>query len=243
MELASWPDRRMNLQSPSIGGCDGLFFGHGSPSFRQNGRLAMVSAWDRPSTGSPFRLGDPNAEMLYLSVGRALTKWELLEGQIVDLYAAIIGANDPSYYKYAPAIRAFGSITSPATRADLIQAAAESYFYYLGFKAGIDLEKLEAMQFEAVEKELREILKMYRGWMARRNDVAHGCVRANQSDTDQTTYLLFPSEGAERKWCIILGEPDYAYEAKHIDDFGVAFDKLSETVDTLVDRLQALEAA
>jgi hypothetical protein len=48
------------------------------------------------------------------------------------------------------------------------------FFTYLGFEAGLDPEKLDKKEFGAVEVELREILKTYRGWMSRRNDVAHG---------------------------------------------------------------------
>ncbi len=201
----------------------------------------MSNPWDRPSSGSPFRTGDLDEDRLYLAVGRCLSKWERLEGAITHLYAAVVGAED-----CAPAIRAFGTLNSPSARAEMISAAADATFHYFGFQAGIDPVPAEIEEGKEIEDELRDVLKHYRGWMSRRNDVAHGYVntRTHPDSTQDgepkiASSLMYPSDGSSGKWCLVLGEPAYAYEAKDIDSFGVAFDNLENRVTTLVTRVTA----
>lgn len=208
----------------------------------------MPNPWDRPSTGSPFRTGEYDANRLYLAVGHCLSKWERLEGAMTHLYAVIVGADD--YYLGAPVIRAFGTLNSPAARADMIATAANAVFYYIGFDAGIEPVQAEIDEAKAIEDELREVLKHYRGWMARRNDVAHGYVSTSEhpdptreGEPMATSSLLFPSDGSSAKWCLIVGEPAYAYEASHIDSFGGAFEDLEKRVNVLSERLSKYRQA
>ena len=208
----------------------------------------MPNPWVRPDLGSPFRNGDCDSDTLYLAVGKALSSWERLEGEIARLYAAIIGVDD-KYYLSQPIIRAFGTPNSPATRADMVAVAAASTFYSLGFQSGLEPAQLpERDGVDALSAELREILKSYRGWMARRNDVAHGCVTTREIDgganaKPEVFHLLFPSDGNAAKWCEILGEPDYAYEAQQIDDFCAAFDNLRVRVSAFADRVSTFRRA
>lgn len=203
----------------------------------------MSNSWDRPDTGSPFKAGDLEPDKIYLAVGRALSKWERLEAAMVQLYASVTGIED--YYLDAPAIRAFGMITSPSTRADMISQAANTLFHYLGFQAGIEPSDGDTMEGEAIETELRSILSNYRGWMARRNDVAHGYVdtrelpdATQESSPPVTSSLLLPSDGSAAKWCIIVGEPAYAYVSADIEKFGVAFEALEGRARLFSDRLR-----
>jgi hypothetical protein len=203
----------------------------------------MPNPWDRPSLGSPVRTGDYDADEIYAAVGRALSKWERLEGEMVHVYAVIIGGTS-SRYLDAPPIRAFGTLNSPATRADMIDAAAKAMFWRLGFEEGMVPEKIDREKMEATETDLKDILKAYRGWMSRRNDIAHGYVRSlehpdptQKGDPLVTSYLLYPSDGSSGKWCIVIGEPAYAYKAKDIDRFGEAFEALEATVRAYAERL------
>jgi hypothetical protein len=175
----------------------------------------MSNPWDVPYA-APLRPGVKNEDELFLSVGRALSRWEGLEAEMGGLYAAFTTSLDDRYI--APAIRAFGTVTNTNARAEMISHAAEAFFYPLGM--------------EELETELKDILKSYRGWAGRRNDIAHGCSTASQhpdySDDDQpiiTSHSLCPSHGHSRKWEMNM-EPTYHYIPPEIDAFGDAFDAL-----------------
>ena len=204
----------------------------------------MPNPWDRPSLGSPYRTGDYDADKIYQAVGRALSKWERLEGEIVHLYAAIVGAT--GNYFGIPSIRAFGTLNSPSTRADMIAAAAEALFHRLGFEEGIVADKIDRKKMEATETGLRDILKAYRGWMSRRNDIAHGYVNSRQhpdytqkGDPLVTSHSLYPSDGSSGKWYIVIGEPAYSYKAEDIDKFGEAFEALEKEAKTYAEFLES----
>lgn len=183
----------------------------------------MGNPWDIPYS-APLRPGEKNVDALYLSVGRALTMWEGLEAELGALYATLtIGPNE----RYlAPALRAFGTITNTHSRAEMIAHAAEAFFYLAP----------ASDKGESLETELREILKNYRGWAGRRNDIAHGYATPSQHpdyyDDEQpiiTTYSLCPSHGHSRKWDLRT-EPVYHYIASEIDAYAAAFEKLADPV-------------
>ena len=197
----------------------------------------MPNAWDRPGTGSPFRMGHATADPLHLAVGQALSKWERLEGEMAHLYSQFLSRGEAPYFNI-PAVRAFGTLNSPAAKADMITAAAEAYFHWLAWDVRINVSATVMQELEVVEAELRSILKSYRGWMSRRNDIAHGYVaHTGPWDDNTVTHLLYPSECSTNKWCVVVGEPAYAYEAKHIDVFGTAFEALEAAVRKLCDGL------
>lgn len=190
----------------------------------------MPNAWDRPGTGSPFRLGHATPEPIYLAVGQALGKWERLEGEMAHLYSQFLGRSEGPEF-HIPAVRAFGTLTSPATKAEMIAAAAEAYFHRLAFDVRINANAAVMQELATVEAELRNTLKSYRGWMSRRNDIAHGYVaQTGPWDDNSVTHLLYPSECSTNKWCVVVGEPAYAYEAEHISAFGIAFEALEADV-------------
>ena len=96
-----------------------------------------------------------------------------------------------------------------------------------------------------LEAELKDILKSYRGWAGRRNDIAHGCSTASDhpdyTDDDQpvvTTYCLCPSHGHSRKWALSM-EPFYHYIPREIESFGAAFDALAQRVADFSEMLDA----
>lgn len=201
----------------------------------------MPNPWDRPGTGSPFRIGHASPEPLYLAVGKALSEWERLEGEMAHLYSQFLGRGEAPEF-HIPAVRAFGTLTSPATKADMIAAAAEAYFHWLTFDQRINTNAVAMQELAVVGAELRNILKSYRGWMSRRNDIAHGYAAPTGPWDDNTvTYLLYPSECSTNKWCVVVGEPAYAYEAKHISAFGVAFGALETGVRNLCDGLSEVD--
>jgi hypothetical protein len=164
----------------------------------------MPSPWDKP-TSAPNRRGDTDANALYRSVGRALSAWEFMEAHLGSVYAALTLA--PSERYFAPAMRAFGTVTNTFSRAEMITHAAEAFFF-LEYSRAKD-------ECDVLHTELKEILKHYRGWAARRNDIAHGCVtesgHPDYTRDDQliiTTYTLCPSHGHSKKWMLHM-EPMY----------------------------------
>lgn len=182
-------------------------------------------------------MGHATPDPLYQAVGQALSNWERLEGEMAHLYSQFLGRGEAPHF-HIPAVRAFGTLNSPAGKADMIAAAAEAYFHWLAFDERINVNAAIMQEFACVEAELRNILKTYRGWMSRRNDIAHGYVaQVGPWDDNTVAHLLYPSECSTNKWCILVGEPAYAYEAKHIDAFGAAFQTLEAAVRKLCDHL------
>jgi len=191
----------------------------------------MGNPWDIPYS-APLRAGVKNEDVLFFSVRRALTKWEVLEAEMGGMYAALTTGPDERYI--APAIRAFGTITNTNSRAEMIGQAAEAFFHLTTDGAHGEV---------ALEAEIKDLLKSYRGWAGRRNDIAHGCSTASQhpdyTDDEQpiiTTYSLCPSHGHSRKWELNM-DPAYHYIPREIDAFGDAFDALSLRVADFAARL------
>ena len=193
----------------------------------------MGNPWDVPYS-APLRPGVKNEDELFLSVGRALSKWEGLEAEMGAMFAAFTTGPEERYI--APAIRAFGTITNTNSRAEMIAHAAEAFFLHTGNGARGEV---------ALETELKDILKSYRGWAGRRNDIAHGYSTASQhpdySDDNQrviTTYSLCPSHGHSKKWEVNM-EPTYHYVPREIDAFGDAFEALALRIVDFTRRLDA----
>src|SRR5256885_1916125 len=130
----------------------------------------MSTPWDMPVSG-PLRPGNKNPDDLYLAVGRALTKWEGLEAEMSALFAVVTGGTDQWYY--VPSTRAYGAVNGTGARADMVSKAAEAFFLEHYASVNRDERQTELSTFET---DLKEIIKAYRGWAARRNDVAHGYV-------------------------------------------------------------------
>jgi hypothetical protein len=117
--------------------------------------------WD---VRDPSPHGDSDENAIFNAVGHALTEWEHVETACARLFAVLVSAHQRRTY-YAPAVRAYGSINSFKSRADMLSAAAMAYF---------SRRKAKRTVFEA---RFNEALKLYRGFSDRRNDIAHGCLQ------------------------------------------------------------------
>src|SRR4051812_41171572 len=76
-------------------------------------------AWQRPALSAQ---GDATEDEIYLSVGRALSRWELVDNFMARLFATLV--NSPSQ----ASARAFGTVVSPQGRRDMLEKAGEVYF-------------------------------------------------------------------------------------------------------------------
>jgi hypothetical protein len=193
----------------------------------------MSKAWDIPPSPE-LKIGDAAENVIYESVGRALSKWEGLVADLTSIFAVLTSQDEP--WQYNPAVRAFGAVQGAAAKSEMVQQAAEALFHNFEMQLNVDCDEYRAG--------LKLLLRDYNGWSARRNDVAHGYVterRMRDSTKDDTpvisTYLLCPSHSASRKWPVGW-EPAYQYRADEIDKFGVSFDELAERVRSFARQLE-----
>jgi hypothetical protein len=193
----------------------------------------MANPWDIPYQ-KKFKWGDASEELIYQAVGRALSKWEGLEAEVTSLFGVITTGTDQ--WDYVPAVRAFGSVNSPVARAEMLSHAAEAFFDHFENFGLYD-------EAQPHRDELKELLVSYKGWSARRNDLAHGCVTTNylpdmfKDDQPVTaTYLLFPSHTSSKKWPL-RWEPTYKYRASEIERFATEFESLHQRFSSYSDNL------
>lgn len=112
----------------------------------------------------PSPRGDIDEKALFDAVGRALTEWETLEVECAKIFAVFVSANHKKAY-HAPAVRAYGTITSADTRFKMLQVASESYF-----------AKRPAKR-TSFQKQWNDMLGEYKQYKDRRNEIAHGLVQ------------------------------------------------------------------
>jgi hypothetical protein len=193
----------------------------------------MSNVWDIPYSPK-FKVGNTTESIIYEAVGRALSKWEGLVADLTSIFAVLTSQDEPWHYN--PAVRAFGAVQGAASKAELVQQAAEALFHNFERQLSVDCDEYRA--------DLKSLLREYNGWGARRNDVAHGYVTErrmpdySKDDTPITsTYLLCPSHSASRKWPMGW-EPVYQYSADEIDKLGVSFDELAGRVRSFAKRLE-----
>jgi hypothetical protein len=182
--------------------------------------------WERPDIEER---GSRNEDEIYLAVGRALSKWELVENEFIELYALFIGCKNihQSYLKFFPALRAYGSQISFSSRIEMVAAAGNAYFFLLKGE-----EKKKA---ESAEAEFPKFLARCRNYSTLRNDIAHGMaqIRVDRGENGKLEQFkgnyLFPGLFASRKYP--LGQRVmFAYTAVQIEKMAEQFEELSRDV-------------
>jgi hypothetical protein len=175
------------------------------------GALAVPQQWDVPPT--PLR-GDAHEDATTLAVGRALTSWEFYEEQLAEIFANA----DMAEPEIEPAVRAYGSVVTARGRADMLEAAGEAYFFK---KPNV-----------SAQADFENLLRNYRGFAGRRNDIAHGRVAQNAG----TGFYLYPGLYNTNKYPL-RRPPKYLYTSAEIRMFQEAFEKLYDEAADLVTRL------
>jgi hypothetical protein len=178
----------------------------------------MSQPWDIPSTPAT---GDTHEDAISLAVGRALTSWEFVEEELAQIFAILVNA-DMSDLERAPAVRAYGSIMTARGRAEMLEAAGIAYFYN--------------NPKDQVESEFSSVLQHYRGFSARRNDIAHGRVGQDSQNPAQGWYL-YPGLYNSKKYPIGGQPPKYLYSSNEINRFNEGFQKLCYDVVDLATKL------
>jgi hypothetical protein len=126
--------------------------------------------WNAPPTNLD---GSPNADLVYLSVGRALSEWEFAETMFASLFAELVEGESDA------AKRVYGNMTSTATKRAAIEAAAEIY---------------ASRHPKGYSKEhLKLLLAHYVSASGRRNEIAHGSVEKFDIDGKDHGFFLCPA--------------------------------------------------
>jgi hypothetical protein len=114
----------------------------------------------KPKTFEPWDVlpiepkGDDTADEIYLAVGKALTTWERLDDTLGMIFGTIVRSEKGA------ASAAYGVVLSPASRAEMIVAAAEQTF---------SINDPLALQIVKLVNDVGRLA-------GRRNDIAHGVV-------------------------------------------------------------------
>jgi len=171
--------------------------------------MAELNPWDR--LPKPERGARTKSE-LYTAVGASLSQWERTEESLAEIFSFFVGGD---LLDMSPAIRAYGSVVSFSSRADMLDAAATAYFYR---KPNTDVER----QFGA-------LLKQCRQFSGRRNDIAHGRVHA----IPKLGCFLLPGLFNSRK-IKIDGDPAYFWAIREIRHYRDYFSRLAGDLNEFV---------
>lgn len=124
--------------------------------------------------------GDPFPDKLFSEVGKALSAWEALDATQANVFSILVSS------RAGAAEAAYGSIVSPASRAEMVLAAARRVL----------------VKDDPLLPELETLIDRVGKLSGRRNDIAHGMVGQYRPLTDDKTslgYFLAPAFGNTRK--------------------------------------------
>lgn len=146
---------------------------------------------------------------VHLTVG-ALTDWEFFESEMAQIFSVLVRSN------FIAASRAYGAVSNFHSRADMVAAAAKSYF-----QAGRKPEHAEQ------SAALMKLLKDARSHTKHRNEIAHGVVGRAWEPGFVGGWCLMPAIYNSRK---IKGPgkiATYLHTPTRIDKFRQQFQLLS----------------
>jgi hypothetical protein len=189
----------------------------------------LPKPWDAPP---PPQSGDAAEEITFTAVGRAISAWEGLEAALALVFAGFMASGNSF-----PAERAYGAVLTFRGRAEMIEAAAQAYFF----------ERPDA----DLEKELNGCLEAAKGFSPRRNEIAHGVVRELSilgtpivipgqiffRPSISNGFAVLPSQYATNKTKLappsgllfpVNREPKYIYSSAEINAFSILFRQLGD---------------
>lgn len=169
----------------------------------------MPNPWDRPPLP---KHGDADQDITYAAVGRVLTNWEYIEGELSHIFALFkhrlwtAEAYD-EYYDKGKTTRA---------RLKTVELVAADFF-------------MRAPNQE-VEGNFNQLIKAAVGFADRRHEVAHGIVRAvewfghflpdiKHRDDGRFSFCLVPPH-YQRSWFNSAGMPEYVYTSAELNIIG-----------------------
>jgi hypothetical protein len=182
----------------------------------------MPNPWDVPK---PELIGTPNADQLYIAIGRALSEWEPVEAACARIFAYLVGA-PIEWHEVSPAMRAFGTVISFPGRKEMIEAAAKAYFHL-------------HQPLTHYKQYINDALGEANNFASRRNEIAHGVVKeVIDHDTNRSIgYYLVPSFFNPKKFPITM-VPTFQYVEKNLIHFRQEFTKLGLKLESILHHLQ-----
>ena len=192
--------------------------------------------WDRPP-GSliPNRPGDRDPVPLFTALGRALSAWEGVNAAVDSFFHSL--HQDAAEGDKEDALLAYRACPKVHDRAGLVRAAAATFL-----DADFGIRRDEAAR---LNRDIKTWLGKYMGWVARRNEIAHGYVTESQSPDYAvetlpliTTYSLLPSHARPDRW--FREEPEFNYVAAEIESFASGFGRLDEVFERLAGQVSEL---
>lgn len=153
---------------------------------------------------------------IFTAVGRALSKWEQLQGYLALIFAQMIGEDPNGSFT---ALRAFGTVTSQSNRLQILREAGKMFFE---FHPSTHQEEFSSLLVSVEQLERR------------RNEIAHGVVNPyvpDAADPTSGTYALLPAYYATRKRpvedvAMQITRPTYAHTAADVERIGDEFGSL-----------------
>lgn len=167
----------------------------------------MSCPWERPAAPTQ---PDADIQILYASVGQALTHWEQIESELSIWFALFIDkmwqheAYD-QYYEEGRTCR---------RRINTVEKAGEQFF----------IKKPD----QRAESDFSTLIRATRGFADRRHELAHGIVRPVQWFWTWVSATMKPPEGVDYEYCLVPPHyqrswfdakewrPDFVYTSKEI---------------------------
>jgi hypothetical protein len=158
--------------------------------------------------------GDSTRETLHAAVGFALSKWEELEDELAKTFTELVGARWGE-----PAVRAYGSVNNFHGRADMLDAAADAFFYFATYRkkiAGPDA------LIAKTKVEYDSLIKYCRNFAGRRNEIAHG----RHQSHPELGHFLRPAQYNSKKYTFDEPFGLYSYTSVEISTYASHFEQL-----------------
>lgn len=173
----------------------------------------MTNPWDRPPLPKE---GDADQDTTYAAVGRVLSAWEAIEGELSNIFAIFIGKmwTAEAYDDY----RAKGKTTH--RRLETIEKAAKVYFV--------------KMPNQQAEGAFCRLVKYAKGFADRRHEVAHGIVRPLQWYGSLLPNVKPPIDGRPR-YCLVPPHYQRDWFANGVPEYIYTSNELNEIEDRLLD--------
>jgi hypothetical protein len=171
-----------------------------------------TNAWDRRPWPAQ---GDPDMDVLYASVGRALSQWERYEAHLALLFSAFVTGMETDIAR-----RAYCAVRTFEGRAEMLKAASEAYFHtYPNF---------------TLQDRFKDVLRDAKCYSPRRNDIAHGVLDHWQPESgsprSRETWGLYPSAASFKDRSFVQNMPEYCYTSVEISYFYQKFNEITGPV-------------
>lgn len=182
----------------------------------------------KPTEGdvpSSTRKGEADFHLIYTGVGKALHQWEHMESGLTRLFQVL--CETPNF----AACRAYGTIESSFSKAEMLRAAGEAFFA----KRNPDSENQSA---------IKGLLSAYKDAQQYRNNIAHGmAVGFRLENGEFSGYFLCPPSYASKKveridpYEVYLLGAKYWYNTADLDHYANRFQELLSETMTIIQRV------